>query len=111
MRLSKEVLLAGGGVAVCAGCWAAPFLAGSALAYIGLSGASFAEWGEQGLIIALLGLGGVFLLWRWLKPAKQAVDQRGCSCASATAGKTGNSCDAAASAMRGSLQSTAVTAN
>ena len=111
MRLSKEGLLSSGGAAACAICCAVAFVPGSLFAVLGLSGAGFAEWGEQGLIIALLALGGVFLLRRWLKPVKQAVDQAGCGCAPATAGKTGNSCDAPASAKRGSLQTTAVTAN
>jgi len=104
MRISNAGLLAGGGVAACAACCAAPLLPGSLFAIFGLSGASFAEWGEQGFLVAITSLGVAYLLWRWFAFARRASRQDGCG-RTAEFGKNANiACDLAASEVRGTRQ-------
>ena len=88
MRLWKGTLPTGGGVAACAACCALPLAPASLVAALGLSG-GFAEWGERGLLYALIALGGSYGLWRWLTPAKSKPDQTGCGRAPA-ASNSGN---------------------
>ncbi len=94
MAISKMDILAGGGAAAaCAACCAAGMLPASALAFASVSGASFAEWGEKGLILAVVGLGSVFLVSRWLRPAAPA-SHAGCGCGPSSSVKEGASCPA-----------------
>jgi hypothetical protein len=93
MKSWKFGLLAGGSVAACAACCAAPLLVGSALAGLGTAGVGFAEWGEKGLIAALLALGAAWLFGRWLLSARR-TQNAGCDCGPSSGCRRGDSCDA-----------------
>ena len=96
MKFWKRGLLTGGGVAACAACCAAPLLFGSTLASLaglGGVGVGFAEWGEKGLIAALVVSGGAWLLWRRFERARQVPSDAACDCGPSVGCYTGDSCE------------------